>query len=315
MRSGSLGSGLNFLLLLSCVCAFAVGLAGCSATDKQLNPAGGKTGGDAASSKKMVVQGSDTMAKMVRGWAGAFIKIYPEMTIDVQSADTGAGISNLIDGKINLAAASRELTAVEQELAHQKRVRLSRSMVAKDAVAIVVGPDNAIVALTMEELKGIFSGTLKRWSQIKSLPVAGQDRPIVVIGRETSSGTGDYLRAHILAGKPFGPHIKLMPSSDAVIAVIQKQNDAIGFVGMSQAQQAAQKVKVVQVKLNDASPAAEKGNSLSGNDYPLTRPLYLYYAPMRDSTQFDGSAKRFVDFCMSADGQKIAQDMGFMVIR
>jgi phosphate transport system substrate-binding protein len=281
------------------------------------------TGGCAAdkggSGQKIVVQGSDTMAQMVRAWAAAFGAAHPGSLVEMQTADTGAGIAQLIDGKINIAAASRDLTEAELALAHEKRVHLSRNMVAKDAVAIIVSAHNPVVDLTMDELKGIFGGSLSRWSQIKSLPAAGQDKPIVVIGREANSGTGEYLREHVLDNKTFGKHIKVLPSSEAVIAAVEKQTDAIGFVGMSQAEQAGNKVKVVTVRLNDSSPAAEKMTGGApggvGNDYPLTRPLYLYYDPAQDTNHFDNGAKSFVDFCKSDAGQKIARETGFMVIR
>ncbi|MBU6454227.1 MAG: PstS family phosphate ABC transporter substrate-binding protein [Cyanobacteria bacterium REEB67] len=294
------------LALALFVAAAALSTGGCS-SDK------GGTG------QKIVVQGSDTMAQMVRAWSAAFGAAHPGCLVEMQTADTGAGIAQLIDGKINIAAASRDLTETELALAHEKRVHLSRNMVAKDAVAIVVSANNPIIDLTMDELKGIFSGGVNRWSQIKSLPAAGQDKPIVVIGREANSGTGEYLREHVLDNKPFGPHIKVLPSSEAVIAAVEKQKEAIGFVGMSQAEQAGDKVKVVTVRLNDSSPAAEKvtGGATGGvgNDYPLTRPLYLYYDPAQDTNHFGNGAKSFVDFCKSDAGQKIARGIGFMVIR
>jgi ABC-type phosphate transport system substrate-binding protein len=100
-----------------------------------------------------------------------------------------------------------------------------------------------------------------------------------------------------------------MPSSEAVIASVEKQKEAIGFVGMSQAKLAAQKIKVVTIKLNASSPSEVKEDSITGSDYPLSRPLYLYF----DAAGGD-LTKSFVEFCKSDDGQKIVQDMGFMTL-
>ena len=264
--------------------------------------------------QKLLVEGSDTMATLVRAWAKQYCKQHSEIAVEMNSDDTGSGINDLLDGKVNIAAASHQLSTEEQASAHTRQVRLTRTMVAKDAIAIVVDATNPVAALTMDELKGIFSGEIKRWSQVKSLPAAGHDKAIVVIGREAASGTGDFFREHVLAGHEFGHSIALAASSKAVLASIKGNANAIGFVGMPQAQAAGKSVKVLTIKLNDASPA-DSGDGLSDSDYPLMRPLYLYYDPASDSAKSAGQARAFVDFCASKDGQKVVGDMGFMVTR
>jgi phosphate transport system substrate-binding protein len=259
--------------------------------------------------KVLTVQGSDTMEKMVRAWSLAFMKVHPDVRVVVQSGDTGTGIKGLIDHKISLAAGSRELTADEDTSAHAKAVHLTRTMVAKDAVAVIVGPNNPITLLTMDELKGIFVGDITKWAQIKSSPAAQVESSIIVLGREASSGTGDFLREHVLGGKPFAAGVKLMPSSESVIDAVEKQNQAIGFVGMSQAEQAGKKVKVVTIKLNSASLNQPREDSLTGSDYPLSRPLYLYF-----DAAGDGLTQSFVEYCKSSDGQAIVKEMGFITL-
>jgi phosphate transport system substrate-binding protein len=269
----------------------------------------GAKGADDDGGKRLTVQGSDTMDGMVRAWSAAFIKLHPEVHIVVQNGDTGSGIKDLIEAKVNLAAASREITADENTQAHASKVHLARSMVAKDAVALIVGPKNPVKSLTMDELKGIFSGTIAKWSQVKSKPAPAGDAAITVLGREASSGTGDYLREHVLGGKPFADTVKLMTSSQAVIDAVEKDAEAIGFVGMSQAERAGAKIKVLSIKLAASSPTDVSEEGLTGKNYPLERPLYLY------SVETSGDlTKSFVEFCKSADGQKIVQDMGFMTL-
>jgi phosphate transport system substrate-binding protein len=287
--------------LVALLAGAAVFLTACSGGQHIKNAVSGAGG------KTLTVQGSDTMDKMVRAWSEAYKKVHPDVSIDVQSGDTGSGIKYLIDGKISVAAASRELTAGEDSQAHAKGVHLSRTMVAKDAVAVIVGAKNPVSELTMDELKGIFAGDITKWSQIKSNAAAQDQSAIVVLGREASSGTGDFLREHILGGKPFGADVKLMLSSEAVIDAVVKQKEAIGFVGISQADRAGPTVKVLTIRLNASSPMDLKEDSLTGSDYPLSRPLYLYC----DASSGD-LTKSFVAFCQSADGQKIAQDMGFI---
>jgi phosphate transport system substrate-binding protein len=289
----------------------SVALAGCQGQKPFAGPSGPA---NPARVQKIVVEGSETMTALVRAWGKEFCKQHNELAVEMIAADTGSGINDLLDGKVNVAAASHQLSNGDQAASRTKQVRLTRTMVAKDAIAIVVDAANPVSALTMEELKGIFGGEIGRWSQVKSLPAAGHDKAIVAIGREAASGTGDFFREHILGGREFGHKVELALSSEAVLARVRGNTNAIGFVGMPQAEAAGKTVKVLTIKLNDASPA-DSGDGLSDSDYPLMRPLYLFYDPASDSAKAAGQARAFVEFCASEDGQKIVKDMGFMVTR
>lgn len=287
--TGRLICGLALLTLLS--------LAACSSSNI-----------DKAHPSAIVVQGSDTMAELMHKWADSFMKEKAGVQITVENSDTGAGVANLIAGKADIAAASRELTASENELAHSHAVHLKRVMVARDAVAVIVNPQNKVSEVGLDDLRKIFLGELTTWGELNG--DSKDKEPVRAFGREASSGTSDYFREHVMEDKPFGGSIKLMPSSEAVIGGVYGNRLTIGFVGMAQAHEAADKVKVLKLKLTNSSPESKQGGGLSASDYPLSRPLYIYYDGHNES-----KVESFVQYCTGDSGQKIVSDLGFMSAR
>jgi phosphate transport system substrate-binding protein len=247
------------------------------------------------------------MEGLVQKWAVNYMAANTATQVLVKDGDTGSGISDLISGKIDVAAASREVTDAERELAKQKGVRFKREMVAKDAIAIIVNPTNKVDSIVVSDLAKIYGGQIVNWKQIDSKQ---PEEPIRAFGRETSSGTADYFQQHVLQGKQFDPGVKVMPSSEALMGAVMGNRLAIGFVGMAQATAETSKVKVLKLKLTATSPAIEKNALLAGHDYPLSRPLYVYY-----NSANDGKVTKFVQYCLSADGQKTVSEMGFLPAR
>jgi len=259
------------------------------------------------SGTQLTVQGSDTMAKLVQAWSLDYMKSHKTARIDVKSGDTGSGINALINRHINVAAASRELTDAERMIARDMGVRLQRTMVARDAVAVIVSPSNPIASLTLPDLKAIYAGTITNWNQIKGYPTSKTNVAISVLGREISSGTGAFLREEVLNGQEYGSNVRLLTSTAEVVDTVESNPAAIGFVGIAQAEEAGKKVKVLAVRLNAQADNDIKEISVTGSDYPLSRPLYMY-------ADLNGGelTKSFVEYCKSADGQVAVKKLGFL---
>ncbi|MBP9091087.1 PstS family phosphate ABC transporter substrate-binding protein [bacterium] len=287
--------------LLAVACGISFVLTSCSSAPKsslgQILP-GAKDGAS------IVVQGSDTMESLMHKWANDYMASKPGLQIAVKDGDTGIGIDDLLTGKIDLAAASREITEEEHKAAHSKGVHLKRLMVARDAIAVVVNPQNTIVEIDLVDLAKIYLGEIVTWKQLRKDLAA---EPIRAFGRESTSGTSDYFQEHVLSSKPYAPVVKVMPSSEALIGAVMGNRLAIGFVGMAQAARATDKVKVLKLKLTEKSPESAQGGVLSGSDYPLSRPLYVYYNQANEER-----VGKFVSFCLAEDGQKSVKAMGFM---
>jgi len=287
--------------LLALAAVFVMGACGNSSKSSTAPVTNGPGG------NQLTVQGSDTMAKLVQAWTLEYMKAHAQAQINVRSGDTGSGIRALIDRQINVAAASRELTEAESMIAHDKGVRLMRTMVARDAVAVIVSAANPIPSITLPDLKSIYAGTTTKWNQIKGYPATKGDAPIMVLGREISSGTGEFLRENVLNGQEYGANVKLLTSTDEVVDMVENNVGAIGFVGISHAEAAGKKVKIVAVRLNAQADDDAKEDTVTGSDYPLSRPLYMYC-----DANGGELTKSFVEYCKSAQGQVAVKKLGFL---
>ncbi|MFA6208197.1 MAG: PstS family phosphate ABC transporter substrate-binding protein [Candidatus Obscuribacterales bacterium] len=279
--------------ILAAACGVSFVLAGCTSAPTTAP----------RDTSSIVVQGSDTMEGLMQMWANDYMATKPGLQIAVKQGDTGSGIDDLLSGKIDLAAASREISETENKTAHSKGVHLKRLMVARDAIAIVVNPQNKLDEIDLGDLAKIYLGETSTWKQIRKDLAA---EPIRAFGRESTSGTSDYFQEHVLSGKAVAPVVKVMPSSEALIGAVMGNRLAIGFVGMAQAT-STDKVKVLKLKLTEKSPDSKQGGALSGSDYPLSRPLYVYYNQANEER-----VGKFVGFCLTDDGQKSVKALGFM---
>ncbi len=300
-RFNKLDKAVFYPVVLAIACTASFALTSCTSAPKS---GVGQTLPGAKDGSSIVIQGSDTMEGLMQKWANDFMASKPGLQISVKDGDTGIGIDDLLTGKIDLAAASREITEAENKAAHGRGVHLKRLMVARDAIAIVVNPQNKLEEIDLVDLAKIYLGEIITWKQLRKDLAA---EPIRAFGREATSGTSDYFQEHVLAAKPFAAVVKVMPSSEALIGAVMGNRLAIGFVGMAQAAKATDKVKVLKLKLTEHSPESKQGGSLSGNDYPLSRPLYVYYNQANEER-----VGKFVSFCLSDEGQKSVKAMGFM---
>ncbi len=215
--------------LLAVVCGISFVVTSCTSAPKSSL---GQTLPGAKDGASIVVQGSDTMESLMHKWANDYMASKPGLQIAVKDGDTGIGIDDLLTGEIDLAAASREITEEEHKAAHSKGVHLKRLMVARDAIAVVVNPQNKLVEIDLVDLAKIYLGEIVTWKQLRKDFAA---EPIRAFGRESTSGTSDYFQEHVLSSKPYAPVVKVMPSSEALIGAVMGNRLAIGFVGMAQA--------------------------------------------------------------------------------
>ena len=132
-------------------------------------------------------KGSDTIVNLALAWAEAYQSQHPNVRISVTGGGSGTGIASLINGTVDLANASRQIKEEEIEGAKANGVNPVEHIIARDAIAVIVNPENPIDKLTLQQISDIYSGKIDNWSE-----VGGEDRPIVRLSRETNSGTHVY---------------------------------------------------------------------------------------------------------------------------
>jgi phosphate transport system substrate-binding protein len=273
-------------------------LCGC----KGSSPQSGDAGTPAAQQKTtLTVKGSDTMVVLVQRWAEEFMKRHPEVQVQVTGGGSGTGFAALLNGTTDLAMASRSIKDAEvAQLERRYKVKPAELPVAKDGITFYVHADNPVRALTLEELRGIYLGDVKRWRM-----VGGPDKRIVVYSRENSSGTYAFVKEELLKGEDFTSEALTLPGTSAVVHAVSLERYGIGYGGAAFARGARE--LPVRVGQEDVMPSKE--NIQSGR-YPLSRSLFFYArgAPT-------GLTQRFVDFTLSPEGQAIVTEAGYFPLK
>ncbi|MGD8397818.1 MAG: PstS family phosphate ABC transporter substrate-binding protein, partial [Anaerolineae bacterium] len=247
----------------------AIGLAcGLVACGPQTQEADGVATGGASIQNK----GSDTMVNLALAWAEAYGGLHPEVQIAVTGGGSGTGIAALINGTVDMANASRQIKPEERERAEANGVDPVEHVVAGDAIAIIVHPSNPVDRLTIPELSDMFSGKITNWQQ-----VGGEDRPIVLLSRESNSGTHVFFLENVLRqGRDddrtlFSPGTLLMPSSEGITQEVRQNPNAIGYDGLGYV---TLEEKVVAVAAGEGTeyvlPSVE---TVKNESYPIARGL------------------------------------------
>lgn len=254
-------------------------------------------------------KGSDTIVNLALAWAERYQNLHPDVRISVTGGGSGTGIVSLINGTVDIANASRLITADETAKAKAAGFTPTQFVIARDAIAVIVNPENPVQKLTLKQISDIFKGNINNWSE-----VGGEDRPIVRLSRESNSGTHVYfLETVIRLGNSkdkslFSPDTLLLPSSEGIISEARDNPNAIGYDGLGYV---TPDVKVVAVAKGAGQdyilPSIETVNN---NRYPVARDLYMY-----TRNQPTGAVKAYLDWINTPEAQKIVSDLGFVPIK
>jgi len=244
------------------------------------------------------VDGSTTVLPAMQKIVEAYMKANPGVNITVSGGGSGNGIKAIIDGTTNVAMSSREMAEKEMAAAKEKGNAVKPMIIAMDALAPIVNPANPVTGLTAEQLQGIYSGKIKNWKE-----VGGEDKEIVVISRDTSSGTYEAWNELIMKGQKVTPAALLQASSGAVLQVVGKNKYAIAYDGYAYVNNT---VKAVPV---NGIAGSEK--TVADKSYPVSRPLFII-VPEKTTPE----VMKFVDYIMApASGQKIIGEVGYFPVK
>lgn len=246
------------------------------------------------------IKGSDTMLPLSQKMAEAYMKKNPSTKLSVVGGGSGVGIAALIDGTTDIAMASRKMK-MDEKLKMQDAGRAYKEViVAYDALSVVVNPGNSVTQLTREQLESIFTGKTTNWKD-----VGGADMAIVVYSRESSSGTYEFFKEHVMLKKNYASTVLSMASTGAIIQSVSQTKGAIGYVGLAYVDNTVKALKVSFDK--GVTYIAPSIATAKDKTYPITRPLYMYYLSSKET-----AVKPFIDYFISAEGQKIVLDEGYV---
>lgn len=251
-------------------------------------------------------KGSDTLVNLALAWAEVYRKVEPSVSIAVTGGGSGTGIAALINGTVDIANASRKMKDKEVMAARENGIEPVEITVAIDALAVIVNPENPVNQLTIDQLSDIFTGKVTNWKD-----VGGNDAQIIILSRETNSGTHVYfLETVVRKGDKksediFAPQTLLMPSSVGITSELRRNPNAIGYDGLGYVTEHEKMIAVA--KTADAPYVLPSVESGANGTYPIARGLYMYTAG-----EPQGVILEYLDWIRGDAGQQIVADLGFV---
>jgi phosphate transport system substrate-binding protein len=249
------------------------------------------------------IKGSDTVLPLTQKVAEIFMKQHAGSSIMVTGGGSGVSLAALQNGTTDIAQSSRKMKLNEKMKLQEAGKIFTETIIASDALAVIVHPSNKVNSLTREQVESIFTGRVTNWKDL-----GGDDQKIVIYSRESSSGTFEFFKEQVLNKRNFAPTALLMPATGAMVQSVSQTRGAIGYVGLAYLNPAVKALKIsYDGGLTFIAPTVE--NAMN-DTYPICRPLYYYYLDSAAAV-----VKPFIDFILSAEGQKIVREVGYVPLR
>ena len=291
---------------------FALGLCGamvsCGGKDKQAQDQSGATQAEKTTQEKVriTVKGSDTMVDLTQQWAERYMEIKGrQVIIQVTGGGTGTGIASLVNKTTDIVNASRQIEVDENALLEARGHKTQEFKVAKDGLSIYVNQANPISKMTLEDLKHIFSGKKKNWKDF-----GGKDAPIILYGRDNSSGTYAFFKKEVLHGLDYAITLNTLPGTGAIVHAISKDENGIGYGGIG----SAHAVNIVSLKA--VGYEADEGEyyeptveTITTRKYPLFRFLYVYTTDKVIENK--PYVKDYIDWFVTHQAQALVKKTGY----
>ncbi|AYV92392.1 phosphate binding protein [Fusobacterium necrophorum subsp. funduliforme ATCC 51357] len=255
-----------------------------------------------AKSNVLQLKGSDTLLHVSQAITEQYQK-ETKTRIAISGGGSGIGISALLNGTTDIAMASRSIKAKEQELAKAKGMKIKETVLGFDGITVIVNKGNHIKNMNTRLLAKVFRGEIKNWKEL-----GGEDAPIVVLSRDSSSGTHEFFKEHIIRERnskgrqEYGKKTLYLPSNEAIKQEVAKNKNAIGYIGMGYVDSS-----VHSLEIDGKTASAE---NILNKSYPISREIYWY-----SNQNLSENGKSLIQYALSPKGQQIIKQEGFVPIK
>lgn len=256
------------------------------------------TVGVASAEDKIVIDGSTTVGPIAKAFAEYYMAAHPDVNITVSESGSGNGAKSIMNSTCDVADMSRPMKDGEFKACAEKGIMPVAHVVALDGLPVLVHPSNPVQDLTVEQVRKIYLGEISNWKE-----VGGPDQKIVVISRDTNSGTYETFEHMVLEKKKIRDDAEYVGSNGAVRQRVQSTPAAIGYAGLGFVDKTVKALKV-----NGIYPSAE---TVQSGEYPIARPLFMY---TNGYPKLGSPLYQFVTIYLSADGQEMVDEIGFVPV-
>lgn len=252
----------------------------------------------AAAEQKIVLDGSTTVGPIAKAFAEYFMAAHPDVNITVSESGSGNGAKALVNNTCDIADMSRPMKDTEFKAAADKGIQPVAHAVALDGLPVLVHPQNPVSGLTIEQVRKIYTGEITNWKE-----VGGPDLAIVVITRDTNSGTYETFETMVMDKQKITEKAEYVGSNGAIRQRVQTTPAAIGYAGLGFVDQTVKALKV-----NGVYPSAA---TVRTGEYPIARPLFMY---TNGYPKLGSAVHQFVTLYLTEDGQEMVQQIGFVSV-
>jgi phosphate transport system substrate-binding protein len=248
------------------------------------------------------IRGSETVLPLVQREAELFMLNDSMPSLEVTGGGSGVGIKALLESTTDIAMSSRELRTDERLDFRAAKIDIVEQAIAYDALAIIVHPQNQVKQLTREQIQAIFTGHITNWKE-----VGGNNEKIVLFSRESSSGTYDFFKEHVLNKRNFSATALCSSSNGAIAQSVSQTPGAIGYISVSHLSNAVKALAVSYDQGGNYIIPSTESNELK--NYPISRPLYFIYP--RNGVEH---AQPYINFVLSQKGQELVKAEGYIPV-
>lgn len=252
----------------------------------------------AAAEQKIVLDGSTTVGPIAKAFAEYFMAAHPEVNITVSESGSGNGAKALVNNTCDIADMSRPMKDTEFKAAADNGIQPVAHVIALDGLPVLVHPQNPVSELTIEQIRKIYTGEITNWKE-----VGGPDLAIVVITRDTNSGTYETFETMVMDKQKITEKAEYVGSNGAIRQRVQTTPAAIGYAGLGFVDNTVKALKV-----NGVYPAAA---TVRTGEYPIARPLFMY---TNGYPKLGSAVHQFVTLYLTEDGQEMVQQIGFVSV-
>jgi len=246
------------------------------------------------------ISGSTTVLPIVQKAADQYMAAHPDADIQISGGGSGVGIQAIGAKTVDIGMSSRDVTKDEMT----KYPSFVITTVAQDGIAVVVNPANEIKFITQDQVKGIYLGTITKWTEINGANVPGTNNQIVVIGRDSASGTRVYFDEIILLKATPTKNMLEKNSNGAILQTVAQTPGSIGYVSIGFV---SNDVKALPIWWNSQQFIAPTLDNVKTKKYPISRDLYVI-----TNGKPTGLTGDFIKYILSPEGQKIVADEGYV---
>ena len=250
----------------------------------------------ASEKETLQIEGSTTVGPIADAFAEAFKSNYPDLEITVKKTGSGDGAAALVDNRCDIAIMSRFMKEKEFSQAVENGVFPVAHVVSMDGVCVVVHPSNPVAQLSTEQIRDIYKGKITNWKQ-----VGGPDLSIVVISRDTSSGTYETFHGLVMNKEEMGSRVEYVNSNPQAHARVQTTQGAIGYVGIGFLDN-----NVKALKVDGILPSRQ---TIATGQYPVARPLFMF---TNGYPKLGSMTHKFCTFHLTERGQELVEEKGFV---